>query len=298
MINGQPELQEFKLEIDEFTDQPMTTWLLDHGLSAGEIVRFRQGRVTVVDSDTARLSGSLAWNNSYQSWRDADGLAKTVGSFVEGAGNFVAALGIPRPVAVALMAVLVASFAATTLDTATRLQRYVMQELAGTIGVRPLTTKHGATLFVVLVAAALAVVPPPGSSWSEGMGKGGLLLWPLFGAVNQLLAGLAFIVVAIYLVRRKLPTWMIVPPMVLMLVTPMLAMLYQILSGWGPLAGYDAGWLMRKQYHLVGAGIAVCGLEVWMVAEAMMLWPKVRGVIEREPTPLRGFPVQVVGDGD
>ena len=66
----------------------------------------------------------------YDSWSTTNGLGAKVGAFVDGAGNFVASLGIPRPVAVAIMAVLVASFAATTLDTATRLQRYVVQELA------------------------------------------------------------------------------------------------------------------------------------------------------------------------
>ena len=48
-----------------------------------------------------------------------------------GASNFVGAVGVPRAVAVALMGVLVASFAGTTLDTACRLQRYVVQELVG-----------------------------------------------------------------------------------------------------------------------------------------------------------------------
>ena len=58
------------------------------------------------------------------------GLGSKVGAFVDGAANFLKALGISAAFSTALMGVFVASFAATTLDTACRLQRYVVQELA------------------------------------------------------------------------------------------------------------------------------------------------------------------------
>ena len=103
------------------------------------------------------------------------------------------------------------------------------------------------------------------------MGTGGLILWPIFGATNQLLAGLAFMVVAFYLARRKMPTWFIAGPAVLMLVVPFCAMLYQL----GVIN--DAGWWQSGQYHLVVAGLIVCALEVWMVAEAVRMWPAVKG---------------------
>ena len=51
----------------------------------------------------------------------------------------LAAVGIPRPVCIGIIAVMVACFAATTLDTATRLQRYVIQELGGALRIAPLT---------------------------------------------------------------------------------------------------------------------------------------------------------------
>src|SRR5690606_13583401 len=82
-----------------------------------------------LSEESVTLSGSPAFTNRYASWSSADGMAAKVGAFVDGAGNFLAAAGLPRPWGVALMAVLVASFAATTLDTAVRLQRYVVQEL-------------------------------------------------------------------------------------------------------------------------------------------------------------------------
>ncbi|MEM0914673.1 MAG: carbon starvation CstA family protein [Planctomycetota bacterium] len=75
------------------------------------------------------LIGPAAFNTRYESWTSAGGLAAKVGAFVDGAANFLKAMGVPAGWAVALMGVLVASFAGTTLDTATRLQRYVVQEL-------------------------------------------------------------------------------------------------------------------------------------------------------------------------
>lgn len=83
------------------------------------------------------LTGAAAYNTRYESWSAAGGLARTVGAFVDGAANFLKAIGIPGGVAVALMGVLVASFAGTTLDTACRLQRYVVQELAATFRKAP-----------------------------------------------------------------------------------------------------------------------------------------------------------------
>ncbi|MEE3001179.1 MAG: carbon starvation CstA 5TM domain-containing protein, partial [Planctomycetota bacterium] len=92
------------------------------------------------------------------------GLAPKVGAFVDGSANFIASLGIPAGIAVALMGVFVASFAGTTLDTACRLQRYVVQELASTSGsvfrpLRFLQNPHAAAGLSVVLAAALAAIP-------------------------------------------------------------------------------------------------------------------------------------------
>jgi len=254
-----------------------------------ESLQLKNGKVKLVDQYDLMINGGLAWQTRYHSWSASSGLAPKVGAFVDGAGNFVAALGIPRPVAIAIMAVLVASFAATTLDTATRLQRYVIQELATTVRVQPLTTKHGATAFALVTAAIVAAVPPPGMTWATGMGKGGLTLWPVFGATNQLLAGLAFLVIAFYLARRKLPTWFIIGPAILMLGVPLWAMAYEL--GLGKEGG---GWIAKGQWHLVATAVVILILQIWMIAEALRLWPRIKGVLEAELPPVRrGFEVVV-----
>ncbi|XAL99827.1 carbon starvation protein A [Phycisphaeraceae bacterium D3-23] len=285
----------------------------------------------------AAIYGGAAYNTRYKSWTASNGLGAKVGAFVDGAANFLKAMGIPAGIAIALMGVLVASFAGTTLDTACRLQRYVVQELArcflaptdgirglrvcracgydlrGTVsGVCPecgvgviedgavthgggdpralggawnplswLANKHGATIFAVVVAAAMAGMPAPGTSWGwANAGKGGLILWPMFGATNQLLGGLAFMVITFYLWRRGKAVWFVALPLVFMLVMPAWAMVWLIFvaDGSGP------GWAFSDSpnWVLIAIAVATLVLEAWMIVEAALLFPKVRGVVEGE----------------
>ncbi len=301
-----------------------------------------------IEKGGATLLGEAAWESRYASWGAAKGLGAKVGAFVDGSANFLEALGISAGIATALMGVLVASFAATTLDTACRLQRYVVQELAGTFQregegsgllagpASVLSNKHGATIFAVVLAGAMAAMPDlatekkietaqknvkeaqvaldaamtggaqvdlvvltadldkkkkdfdkanEGWPWA-GAGKGGLILWPLFGATNQLLAGLAFLVISFWLWRRKLPVVFVALPMVFMLIVPAWALGVQ-LKGFA--AGTETNWL------LVSVAVATLALEVWMVIEAVLLWPRVRGVLEDVLPPISG---KVVAPGD
>jgi carbon starvation protein len=238
--------------------------------------------------DGSILTGQAAWTQQYGDWAAAGALAAKVGAFVQGSANFLQALGLSGPVSIALMGVLVASFAGTTLDTACRLQRYVIQELAATLGgkigdenIKPaapfalLQNKHGATIFAVVIATAMAAIPQGGAQWSlANAGKGGLTLWPLFGATNQLLAGLSFLVITFYLWRRGRAIWFLAIPMLFMLVMPMWAMLHQLFV--------SPGWLKAGQvdYLLGGIGLATIALEIWMIIEAVKIFPKAKGVLE------------------
>lgn len=251
------------------------------------------------------LQGAELWSTVYKDWKLVTG-GSAIAAFVVGSANFVQTLGIEPVMARALMGVLVASFAGTTLDTATRLQRYVVQELAATFApkVSPsamaaeaydtefergvvkkgfslnplvwLTNTHGATLFAVGSAFLLALFPAPGAEWSwETIGKGGLILWPLFGATNQLLAGLAMMVISFWLLRRGMPTWFAATPMIFMLAMPAWALYIDVQR-----------WLAGGSWVLVAVGLIMLAIEVWMIIEACLLWPKVRGVLEAPLPPL------------
>ncbi|QDU71355.1 carbon starvation CstA family protein [Mucisphaera calidilacus] len=222
------------------------------------------------------LLGADAWNARYGQWMGDKSLAYKVGAFVDGAANFLKTLGIPSGIAVALMGVLVASFAATTLDTACRLQRYVVQELANTIArpngspsavasiVQPFRGRLGATILAITVATLMAAMPLPGQAWGwDNAGKGGLILWPMFGATNQLLGGLAFMVIAFYLKRRDKPVWFLIAPLIFMLILPAWAMIQQLGGWWN---AESPNWI------LIIVAISTLLLEAWMIAEAASVW--------------------------
>src|SRR6056297_1186450 len=176
----------------------------------------------VVDEANAAVTGKAAWRSYYRA-TNADGtpggwqahkLPQKLAAFIDGGANFLATIGLPLKLAIAVMAVLVASFAATTLDTATRLQRYVVQELGTSLRVVPLQNRFVATGVAVAVGAVIAL------GVGDAPGKGGMILWPLFGATNQLMAGLALMVAVFYLARRGKPYLFVGVPMILMLIMP------------------------------------------------------------------------------
>ena len=254
------------------------------GVGMGKFTRQDDGNYTVATSEAGEpLVGRAAWASRYNpqgKWSEF-GLGAKVGAFVEGGANFLTALGIPLKYAIGIIAVLVACFAATTLDTATRLQRYVVQELASTFQVKPLMNKYAATAFAVVLALLLAMMPGPAlaDGTARPYGTGGLYLWPLFGATNQLLAGLAFMVTVFYLYRRNKPIWFAVAPMLLMIVMPIWALSWQLFNA-------ETGWWPQRNYLLLSIGLATMLLQFWMIVEALLAWPRAKGVLEEALPPL------------
>ena len=75
--------------------------------------------------------------------------------------------------------------------------------------------------------------------------------------------------VSFYLLRRGLPTWIAVVPMVLMLVMPAWAL------------GIDIQrWWAGGSWALVAVAAVMLALEAWMLIEAALLWPRARGILE------------------
>jgi carbon starvation protein len=101
----------------------------------------------------------------------------------------------------------------------------------------------------------------------------------LFGATNQLLGGLAFLVITFWLWRRSKPVWFVVLPTIFMLVMPAWAMVIQI-----------QGWWQKESYALLFVAAVTLMLEAWMIVEAFLMWPKSKGVLEQALPPLRREP--------
>ena len=199
------------------------------------------------------LFGFQAWSTHYATWTAAAGLGSKIGAFATGAANMMTTIGIPHNIGIVIMGVFVASFAGTTLDTATRIQRYVVSELAGDLKIKILTNRYMATAFVVITAAALAFA-------SGANGAGALTLWPMFGAVNQTLAALALIVITLYLKKQGGLKWLIagIPALFMSVMTLWASILNQVeYSG-------------KEDILLLVINAATILIVVWIVVEGVI----------------------------
>ena len=67
-----------------------------------------------------------------------------------------------------------------------------------------------------------------------------------------------------------------------MLIMPAWAMLIQLQGWWDP----NKGWWKEESYLLVFIAIVTLSLEVWMLIEAVLMWPRAKGVLEEALPPL------------
>jgi len=209
-------------------------------------------------------SGALQlWMHTYHDWGSVQSLGGKVGVFITGTAHFIENVGfIGHDVATAFVAMVVVSFAMTTLDSATRLLRFNISEIGETLRWRFLGNRYVASFAAVMVIAFFAF-------YRVGGRPAGLALWRLFGTTNQLLAGLALLVVTLYLAQRGRNPWFTGVPMVFMLVTTLSAMVINLRDYWQHW-GSGGGPLF-----VVGSILLV--LAVWLVFEALLAFSKVRG---------------------
>ena len=104
------------------------------------------------------------------------------------------------------------AFIFTTLDTATRIARYLTQELFR------LKNRFIATLVVVALSGWLGL----SGEWNQ--------IWPIFGAANQLIAALTLIVVTSWLLSSRKPVIYTVVPTVFMILTAIAALFLKIIE--------------------------------------------------------------------
>jgi carbon starvation protein len=214
------------------------------------------------------LMGAAAWTTHYSSWAAAAGLGSKISAFVDGAANMIMTLGIPKQFTLAIMAVFVASFAGTTLDTATRIQRYVVGELGNSINFSALNNRWTGTAIAVGTALILAFA-------TGADGKGALKLWPLFGAVNQTLAALALIIITLYLKGRGGLKWIVagLPAIFMSVMTIWAVIMNQVKFG------------AAHNILLQVINIVILFIAIWIVIEGVIKFFKMEEV-PPEPAPL------------
>jgi carbon starvation protein len=203
----------------------------------------------------AGTSPAALWHDTYANWGAMQALGQKIGIFITGAAHFIEELGVTdHRTATAFVAVVVVSFALTTLDSATRLLRFNISEMGETLGWRWLDNRYLSSFLAVLVIGLFAF-------YKVGGRPAGLALWQLFGTVNQLLAGLALLVVTLYLYQRGRNYWLTGLPMLFMLGSTLLAMvtnLRRFLAQWS-----EGGAIL----FVVGSILLV--LAAWLTVEAV-----------------------------
>ena len=203
-------------------------------LALGTIIATTSGFKTLAD-----------WEQIYSEWN-----AGGVSAFVEGGGNLInEGLGISTSLSATILATMAVLFAATTMDSGVRLQRFVVQEIGEIMGFK--MGALGATSIAVGIAFAL--------TFSQGAdGSGGMTIWPLFGTTNQLMAGLSLAVITVILTHLRRHTWPVAIPLVFVTAMSLWAAVKQLGTLWAA-----QNWL------LFAMDVVIVVAAVWVIVEVI-----------------------------
>ncbi len=208
---------------------------------------------------TAGFETESAWQNAYRDWGTIEaGLANKLGAFIHGTSRFIGALGVEKNLAAAFIAVVVVSFALTTLDSATRLLRFNVSEIGESLRMKFLENRYVATVIAVGAICFFAFYEIVDAK--TGASKpAGLALWTLFGVINQLLAGLTLLVATLYLKQRGRAWGFTGLPMLLMLGSTFIALFTKVSDFWR--GGQVLLFAVGCSLILIGVGIIVEGIR-------------------------------------
>jgi len=169
--------------------------------------------------------------------------------YAEGLSRFVQHFGIPRSFARSFVLLAFTTFIYDTLDVATRLARYILQELTGWKGRAGSIAATTLSLAVPLFCVSLQVKDAAGNlipAWK--------IFWTIFGTSNQLLAALTLMTVSLWLKRSGKPWWPSAIPMVFMMAMTLWSLLLLLKPPFNPISF---------------VGLALLILAVLLIAEAL-----------------------------
>jgi len=169
-----------------------------------------EGLVAVIAIGTVMIAGGMLGNPN--------------NTYATGFGRFAELIGIDPRVGKSLGLLALNSFLLTSLDTATRLGRYQIQEFTG-----GRADRYTATIITIVASMALVMTRttnPAGQvipTWSA--------IWPMFGTANQLIAGLTLLTLAVWVKKGlKKGNGFLMYPMYFMLVTTIVALGFMVKS--------------------------------------------------------------------
>ena len=163
------------------------------------------------------------------------------------------------------MAVLVIAFSATTLDTATRIQRFIITELAIVLRFKFLTNRYLATIAAILPAILLVFVNVSLPSSTEAK-QAAWVLWPIFGASNQMLAALILMVLTLYFWQKNKPVLALLIPMILVMLVTIATLCVKAME------------FYSHSTILFVINLFLIGLVMWMILEGIIVFNNKRKV--------------------
>lgn len=204
---------------------------------------------------TAGFATLADWQAIYSSFGQGG-----VSAFVAGGANIISqGLGLDVGISETLLTVMAVLFAGTTMDTGLRLQRYIFQEWGSLYNIGWMQKAFPATVLAVASCLLLAF----GAGGADG--SGGLVIWPLFGTTNQLLAGLTLLVITVMLVRLGRPMYYTLLPLIFLLIMTVFALIVQLKDFY-----YSSNWF------LLGLDLVVLVAAIWIALEATASLAKIK----------------------
>lgn len=215
-----------------------------HAKAVGYGSMLGEGYLAVIALLTAVVGlGVAGYADSYAAW----GAAAWPAIFATGGAAFLVPLGISAVVGAAFFAVVAKSFAMTTLDSAMRFTRIAFAESVDSFNLPAFLKDKTVSLIPgIIIIAYMALTGY------------GMVLWPLFGAANQVLAAIALLAAAVFLKMLNRPTLSYMIPFVIMIVTSLVAMAHQIFLNYIP----NGLWVLV----FIGSVVSLCGIGIVIIA--------------------------------
>ena len=167
--------------------------------------------------------------------------------FVKGSSSLIQQIGLSESLSDTLIAVLVVSFAATTLDSATRIQRYIIAEFGGATKLNLFKNKYIATLISVIPAYFIATNDTLRNE-----------LWTTFGASNQMLAALTLMILSIYFWKRNKNIIPLLIPMIIIMIITISALIIRFNQSKTTLIYFINGILITLILWMIFEGLIYC----------------------------------------